>query len=150
MHTTDRTIGEAAAHFGLPESTLRYYEKKGLLPGLGRDEAGRRVFSEFHMTLLQVILNLKRTNMPLGSIRQYVEWVVEGEQTTPLRLDMMLKHRQAVLDEIEIMHEALDGIDIKIARYEDRVSGWRKSRTDEENASGEEAAHTSYRKEVHP
>lgn len=148
MHTTDRTIGEAAAHFGLPESTLRYYEKKGLLPHLGRDDAGRRIFSEFHMTLLQVILNLKRTHMPLGSIRQYVEWVVEGEQTTPLRLDMMRKHRQTVLEEIETMHEALDGIQIKIARYEDRVSGWEKRQANGSDTSGQ-AASTSYRKEAH-
>lgn len=28
MHPADRSIGEAAAHFGLPESTLRYDEKK--------------------------------------------------------------------------------------------------------------------------
>lgn len=121
----NKSISEAAEHFGVPESTLRYYEKKGLLPHLQRDEAGRRLFSQFHMTLLKVILNLKRTHMPLASIRQYVAWVVEGEQTTELRLDMMLKHRQAVLNEIEEMHEALDGINIKIERYEKRVNGWK-------------------------
>ncbi|MDR6723601.1 hypothetical protein J2W91_002063 [Paenibacillus amylolyticus] len=41
MHPADRAIGEAAAHFGLPESTLRY-DKKRLLPRLTRDEAGIR------------------------------------------------------------------------------------------------------------
>jgi len=133
----NKTISEAAEHFAVPESTLRYYEKKGLLPHLQRDEAGRRLFSEFHMTLLKVILNLKRTHMPLSSIRQYVAWVVEGEQTTQLRLDMMLKHRQAVLHEIEEMHKALDGITIKIERYEERVDGWK---------SNDDSIH---RKEVH-
>ncbi|OWA33478.1 MerR family transcriptional regulator [Saccharibacillus sp. O16] len=137
MHNTDRSIGEAAAHLGLPESTLRYYEKKGLLPHLPRDEGGRRVFTEFHMTLLQVISNLKRTHMPLGSIRQYVEWVVEGEHTTPLRLDMMLRHRQNVLDEITAMHEALDGIQIKINRYEDRVRGWQQLSSDKPDQAAE-------------
>ncbi|MDO3410565.1 MerR family transcriptional regulator [Saccharibacillus sp. CPCC 101409] len=115
------SISEAAAQFGVPESTLRYYEKKGLIPLLERDEAGRRMFSEFHMILLKVVMNLKRTNMPLGSIRQYVNWVVEGDGTTRQRLDMMLKHRQNVLYEISVMHEALDGINIKIATYEERV-----------------------------
>ena len=112
----------------------------------------------FHMTLLQVILNLKRTHMPLGSIRQYVEWVAEGEQTTELRLAMMHKHKQAVLQEIEVMHEALDGINIKIARYEERVRGWRKPPTDGQHQEAEEfgpapTLHasiltTSHRKEV--
>ncbi|MFF2909203.1 MerR family DNA-binding transcriptional regulator [Paenibacillus sp. NPDC057934] len=40
------SIGEVAAKFNIPESTLRYYEKKGLLPQIGRDDAGRRLFSE--------------------------------------------------------------------------------------------------------
>ena len=115
------SISEAAARFGVPESTLRYYEKKGLLPLLERDEAGRRSFSEFHMILLKVVMHLKHTHMPLESIRQYVNWVVEGDSTTQQRLDMMLKHRQNVLDEIATMHEALDGIDVKIATYEERV-----------------------------
>ncbi|MBH9966149.1 MerR family DNA-binding transcriptional regulator [Bacillus enclensis] len=35
-----------SAKFNIPESTLRYYEKKGLLPLMERDEAGRRLFSE--------------------------------------------------------------------------------------------------------
>ncbi|MEC3672951.1 MerR family DNA-binding transcriptional regulator [Bacillus amyloliquefaciens] len=30
----------------MTESTLRYYEKKGLLPLIERDEASRRLFSE--------------------------------------------------------------------------------------------------------
>ena len=143
---TNKSISEAAAHFGVPESTLRYYEKKGLLPYLQRDEAGRRLFSEFHMTLLQVVLNLKRTHMPLSSIRQYVTWVVEGEQTTELRLDMMLKHRQAVLNEIEEMHAALDGINIKIERYEERVHSWKRK----DNLSGNKTSDDDpiHRKEV--
>lgn len=143
----NKSISEAAEHFGVPESTLRYYEKKGLLPDLQRDEAGRRLFSEFHMTLLKVVLNLKRTHMPLSSIRQYVAWVVEGEQTTQLRLRMMLKHRQAVLHEIEEMHEALDGINIKIERYEERVHS-RKSKGNDSGipTSNDDSIH---RKEVH-
>ncbi|MEJ8304006.1 MerR family transcriptional regulator [Saccharibacillus sacchari] len=144
---TNKSISEAAAHYGVPESTLRYYEKKGLLPYLQRDEAGRRLFSDFHMTLLQVILNLKRTHMPLSSIRQYVAWVVEGEQTTEPRLDMMLKHRQAVLNEIEEMNTALDGINIKIERYQKRVNGWKNK----DDASGNKKSDDdpTHRKEVH-
>ncbi|WP_245624999.1 MerR family DNA-binding transcriptional regulator [Paenibacillus stellifer] len=45
------SISEASAKFSIPESTLRYYEKKGLLPLIERDEAGRRLFSEHQMAL---------------------------------------------------------------------------------------------------
>ncbi|WP_046226937.1 MerR family transcriptional regulator [Paenibacillus dauci] len=115
------SIGEAAAYFDIPESTLRYYEKKGLLPLIERDAAGRRLFSEEQMTLLKIVLHLKHTHMPIRTIRQYVDWVIEGDHTTGLRLEMMQKHKQAVLSEISVMNDALTGIDSKISRYLNRM-----------------------------
>ncbi|NQX68660.1 MerR family transcriptional regulator [Paenibacillus alba] len=111
------SISEAAAKFNVPESTLRYYEKKGLLPLIERDEAGRRLFSEDQIALLETVIRLKNTHMPINSIKQYLDWILEGENTIALRLDMMRNHKQAVLDEISLMKEALIGIDVKITRY---------------------------------
>jgi len=115
------SIGEASAKFNIPESTLRYYEKQGLLPLMERDAADRRLFSEHQMALLETVLRLKQTHMPIHDIRQYIGWVIEGESTTELRLEMMTKHKQAVLDEIAVMTEALQSIDWKIDRYINRL-----------------------------
>lgn len=111
------SISEAAAQFGLPESTLRYYEKKGLLPFIERDGAGRRLFSEGQMALLRTVICLKNTHMPISEIKQYMDWVVEGDSTIGLRLELMKNHKQAVLAEMSLMTEALKGIDEKITRY---------------------------------
>ncbi|MED1796415.1 MerR family transcriptional regulator [Brevibacillus nitrificans] len=115
------SIGEASAKFNIPESTLRYYEKKGLLPLIERDEAGRRLFSEDQLALLETVICLKNTNMPISSIKQYMDWVVEGDDTIEQRLSMMKNHKQAVLDEISLMTESLKGIDVKITRYTNRM-----------------------------
>ncbi|OKP87110.1 MerR family transcriptional regulator [Paenibacillus helianthi] len=80
----------------MPESTLRYYEKQGLLPLIERDAAGRRLFSEMQMALLETVLRLKQTHMPIHDISQYIAWVIEGERTTERRQDMMTRHKQAV------------------------------------------------------
>lgn len=114
------SIGEAAAKLNIPESTIRYYEKKGLLPLIERDEAGRRLFSEDQMTLLETVMRLKNTQMPISQIKQYVDWVIEGNSTNDQRLEMMTKHKQAVLAQIALMTESLAGIDFKIARYTKR------------------------------
>jgi DNA-binding transcriptional MerR regulator len=111
------SISEAAAKFNIPESTLRYYEKKGLLPLIERDEAGRRLFSEDQIALLETVICLKSTHMPISGIKQYIDWVVEGDNTIELRLEMMQNHKQAVLAEISLMIESLKGIDVKITRY---------------------------------
>lgn len=70
--TYSRVIGETSAAFNIPESTLRYYEKQGLLPLMERDDAGRRLFSEYQMRLLETVLRLKQTHMPIQDIRQYI------------------------------------------------------------------------------
>ncbi|SFL77712.1 DNA-binding transcriptional regulator, MerR family [Paenibacillus sp. 1_12] len=111
------SISEASAKFNIPESTLRYYEKKGLLPQIKRDKAGRRLFSEDQITFLGIIIYLKNTHMPISDIKQYVDWVVEGDNTIELRLRMFKNHKQAVLAEISLMTESLKGIDKKITRY---------------------------------
>ncbi|SEU22946.1 MerR family transcriptional regulator [Paenibacillus sp. NFR01] len=111
------SIGEAAALFRIPESRFRYYEKQGLLPLMERDAAGRRRFSEDQIALFGMVLCLKQTHMPISEIKQYIDWVVEGESTTELRLEMMQKHKAAVQEEMSLMTKALEGIDVKIARY---------------------------------
>jgi DNA-binding transcriptional MerR regulator len=115
------SISEAAAKFNMPQSTLRYYEKKGLLPFIQRDEVGRRLFSDHQMALFEIVLCLKNTNMPISSIKQYMDWVIEGDTTIEKRLEIMMQHKQTVLDEISLMTESLKGIDFKIERYTKQI-----------------------------
>lgn len=117
------SISEAAAKFNIPESTLRYYEKKGLLPLIERDEAGRRLFSEDQIALLETVICLKSTHMPISGIKQYMDWVIEGDNTIEMRLEMMKNHKQGVLAEISLMTESLKGIQVKITRYTKRSQG---------------------------
>lgn len=111
------SISEASAQLNIPDSTLRFYEKKGLLPMMERDDAGRRLFSEVQMALLETLVCLKNTHMPISQIKQYMDWIIEGNCTLEDRLEMMQNHKQAVLDEISLMQESLKGIDFKITRY---------------------------------
>ncbi|MCM3627093.1 MerR family transcriptional regulator [Paenibacillus glycanilyticus] len=111
------SIGEAAARLKIPESTLRFYEKKGLLPLIERDSAGRRLFSEDQISLLVTVGCLKNTNMSISDIKQYIDWVVAGDSTIEQRLDMLNNHKQVVLAEISSMTESLEGIQEKITRY---------------------------------
>lgn len=115
------SISEVAVRFNIPQSTIRYYEKQGLLPLIQRDDAGRRLFSEDQMALFETVLCLKNTNMPISSIKQYIDWVVEGDSTIELRLEMMKNHKRAVLEEISLMRESIKGIDVKIERYTKQI-----------------------------
>ncbi len=63
------TIKEAAQIMGIPATTLRYYDRQGLLPFVERKQSGYRVFSDNDIMLLRVIDCLKRSGMELKDIR---------------------------------------------------------------------------------
>ena len=53
------TIGQVSEMFGLPISTLRYYDKQGLFPEMER-VSGIRKFSDTELEALRVIYGLVR------------------------------------------------------------------------------------------
>ena len=68
----DYSIKEISERLRIPASTLRYYEKRGLIGPLRRSTGQVRVFSEEDLKLLQIIQCLKRTGMPVEEIREFV------------------------------------------------------------------------------
>ena len=54
---------------GLSIDTLRYYDRAGLLGAVHRDSGGRRVFDRDTLGLLDVVLRLRRTGMPVEDVR---------------------------------------------------------------------------------
>ena len=61
------TIGQVSEMFDLPISTLRYYDKQGLFPGMVR-VSGIRKFSESELESLRVIECLKKSGLEIRDI----------------------------------------------------------------------------------
>ena len=76
------TIKEASDITGIPATTLRYYDKEGILPFLERKESGHRMFSEQDLSMLRIIECLKCTGMSIKDIRQYAVWAPWSNATT--------------------------------------------------------------------
>jgi DNA-binding transcriptional MerR regulator len=62
------TIKDAAKIMNVPTSTIRFYDKEGLLPFMERLESGYRVFSEEDLAMLRTIDCLKKTGMSIKEI----------------------------------------------------------------------------------
>lgn len=89
------TIGEISEKTNLPESTLRYYEKKGLIR-VSRDKNGRRDYEESDIEWIKFIRRLKETGMLLKDIQLYSDLRYRGKSTMPERLNILQSHRQYV------------------------------------------------------
>lgn len=112
------TVGEMAKLLDIAPSTLRYYDKEGLIPFVERSEGGRRVFKDSDYEMLQVIGCLKKTGMQLKHIRDFVHMTMQGDDTIDDRLQLFIKRREEVKQQIADMQEMLDTIDYKCWYYE--------------------------------
>lgn len=106
------TISEAAEKTGLPPSTIRFYDKEGLLPNIKRKN-GIRVFEDMDLRLMGLLTCLKNTGMPIKRIRDYVELTSIGDETLQERYEIIKAQRQFVLDQIEQLQYYLEELDFK-------------------------------------
>ena len=111
------SIGQVSEMFGIPVSTLRYYDKEGLFPNLERSGSTRR-FGEGELELLRVIDCLKKTGLEIRDIKRFVDMVQEGPSTYAARKELFEARKVQAEEEIERMQKALAMVKFKCWYYE--------------------------------
>ena len=115
------TIGEVAKMFNLTPSTIRYYDKEGLLPFVER-QSGIRKFSQDDVNMLKTIECLKETGMPIKDIKIFSQWCLEGDCTLNERLEMFYQRREIVKQQMADLQDIMDHIEYKCNYYEKAVA----------------------------
>ena len=121
------TIGQVSKMFGLPVSTLRYYDKEGLFPDVERSSGIRR-FGQRELEALRVIECLKKSGMEIKDIRQFMEWCAQGSSTYPQRRAMFIRQKESVEAEIARMNRVLDMLSFKCWYYEQAIKDGNEQR----------------------
>lgn len=114
-------IGEVAAKLRIDADTLRYYERREVVPRPDRDAAGHRAYTENDVHLLEVLLHLRATGMPLARIAEFTRLVASDPDGVPERLALLQQHREHVISQIEAWNDSLTVIDGKVRDYSQRV-----------------------------
>ena len=112
------TVSEMAKLLDVAPSTLRYYDKEGLLPFVERSEGGMRVFTEKDYQWMQIITCLKKAGMQIKDIKRYIQMAMEGDETIEERLLMFQEQRQRILNQIEQLQQTLEVVEYKCWYYE--------------------------------
>ncbi len=112
------TVGEMARLLGVPASTLRYYDKEGLLPFVERSSGGIRMFKESDIEWLKVIGCMKKAGMSIKDIKLYIELAMKGNDTIDARLDMFRKQREVLKTQLEELRHTLNVVEYKCWFYE--------------------------------
>lgn len=111
-------IGEISKKTGLSISTLRYYDKHGLLQNIGRSNGGIRKFNDKDLEALRIILCLKTSGMKIFEIKQFMGWCSKGDTTIDKRLNMFYEQEKNINKQIDILNKSLKLIKFKQWYYE--------------------------------
>lgn len=111
------TVGEMAKILNTTSSTLRYYDKEGLLPFVERTGSGIRMFKDSDYEWLLVIDCLKNTGMGIKDIKKFIDMAITGDATIKERLQMILRQRESVQEQMAKLQQTLDILDYKVWYY---------------------------------
>jgi hypothetical protein len=113
----DLLIGDVARLSGLSIDTLRYYDRAQRLGAVHSDGGGRRVYDRDTLGLLDVVLRLRRTGMPVDDTSstwqpQWTLWPLNHQ----LRSLDSAAERLVGLDELPVLAEQArgNGLDVRI------------------------------------
>lgn len=116
------TIGQVAKMMSLPVSTIRYYDKEGMIPNVVKDSNGRRKFDEENIDTLRIIECLKVSGMPLADIKQFIILVKQGDRTLFERAQLFNNLGKTLKHEMEKLEKTLKIIEYKQEYYKEALS----------------------------
>ena len=112
------TPAKAAEKIGISAHTLRFYNKEGLLPNVGRDEHGNRRFTDNDLQWLSLLQCLKNAGMSLKDIKRFSECTTIGDDTIDERLALFESQTENVKRQIAELKRYLNLLEYKLAFYQ--------------------------------
>ena len=113
------TIKEVSEKYDIPQGTLRYYEKVGLIPRVTRSSGGIRNYQESDLGWVELAKCMRSAGLSVEVLLEYVQLYQQGDSTISKRLDLLKDQRDTLLKQKEQIETALDRLDYNISRYEE-------------------------------
>ena len=115
------TIKDVCERFGITADTLRYYEKVGAIPKVGRSQGGIREYDDEALSWVQNAVCLRKAGVSVEAIAEHVRLFNMGDETLQARLDLLSNEREALGRQLDELTEAVNLLDWKISRYQAAV-----------------------------
>lgn len=100
-------IGELSKLTGCPIGTIRFYEQKGVLPGIARSMSGQRAYTEKDLRRLPFIMDCRTNGMKLECIERFLNFRDNPKLGTPWLLERVNEY----INEVQKRREELDRVE---------------------------------------
>ena len=81
-------ISEVSEKFDIPQDTLRYYERIGLLPRIHRTGSGIRSYTEDDCRWVEFIKCMRSAGLPIEILIEYIDLFHQGDKTINARKEI--------------------------------------------------------------
>lgn len=103
--------------FNLPASTIRYYEKIGIIENVEHINSYRRIYNESHVERLNAIECFKKALLPLDEIKAFFTYEKDMVANSEKILDMMKNREEKALETMKDLEAGLTLLQEKIRYY---------------------------------
>lgn len=118
MQEGQYTISEVSEKYQISSSTLRYYERIGLLPNIPSQANGNRYFTDQLLNWLEMIICLRHSGVPIEKLIEYAKLIQKGDDTIATR-EALLREQLAELYQKKVnLQRSIQRLEDKIALYE--------------------------------
>jgi len=130
---------EAAERTGFSIDTLRYYERIGLIPEVGRTAGGQRRFTDADLAWLGMLHCLRDTGMPIAEMLRFAELTHGGTETIGERICVLEGHDARIEEQITRLRACREHVRGKIHYYRNvrKSDVWSPDREQDETLAGE-------------
>ena len=115
------TIAKVSEKHNLTPDTLRYYEKIGLIPKVGRTAGGIRIYTEKDCMWINFVKCMRSSGVGISAMSEYLALFQQGESTKDERRGILVRERDRIAAQVAELSETLDYLNNKIKRYDEVI-----------------------------
>ena len=115
------TISEVSKKYEISTDTLRYYERIGLIPKVGKNKSGNRDFTETDCNWVEFIKCMRGAGISVESLIDYVKLFQEGDNTIKARKQILVEEYEILSEKIKNLQEVQERLKLKIKLYDKNI-----------------------------
>ena len=115
------TIKEVSEKYDITQDTLRYYERIGMIPAVGRTSGGIRDYQENDLGWVELAICMRNAGLPVEAMIEYVQLYQKGDSTLAARLELLQDQLNVLLEQQKRIQETIERLEYKISRYKKAV-----------------------------
>ncbi|GKT03831.1 MerR family transcriptional regulator [Furfurilactobacillus entadae] len=115
-------IKRASELTGVSSTTIRYYEKEGLVPPIDRSETGVREIDERIIRRIMFVKQMCGAGMPIEALLNYIQLFDAGEDNRKAELAILTEQAAIMEEKRDDLQAAIDHLHWKIAHFNDHMA----------------------------